>query len=154
MVPDFPENFERFKRVPQRGHARLRADAVGDLMGEVEVALERMRELEVDAWNLSRDWGKLSGSALSSLIKEKPGSWSTRSWISQNYPDYVFEQRFEEEDTLWAADRYQTNDEHVARKQRLLEDIFPHDDSTFISLTTHSYAISAILEAVGARTIA
>ncbi|KAK3374782.1 histidine phosphatase superfamily [Podospora didyma] len=74
---------------------------------------------------------------------------SPRSWISQNYPECVLEQGFEEEDALWAADRSETNEEHVARKQRLLEDIFASDDSVFVSLTTHSYAILAILEAVG-----
>ena len=36
------------------------------------------------------------------------------------------------------------------RKQRLLEQIFSDDDSAFVSFTTHSYAISAILEVVGA----
>jgi hypothetical protein len=47
---------------------------------------------------------------------------------------------------LWRADRYEANDEHVARKRRLLQDIFANDKSTFLSFTTHSYAISAILE--------
>lgn len=75
---------------------------------------------------------------------------STRLWITEHYPEYVLDQDFEMEDTLWRADRYETNDEHVARKRRLLEDIFANDKSTFLSLTTHSYAISAILEVVEA----
>lgn len=37
----------------------------------------------------------------------------------------------------------------VARKQHLLEDIFANDNSPLISLTTQSYAISAILEVIG-----
>lgn len=73
---------------------------------------------------------------------------STRLWITENYPEYVLDQDFEMKDTLWRVDRYETNDEHVARKQRLLEDIFANDKSTFLSFTTHSYAISAILEVV------
>lgn len=75
---------------------------------------------------------------------------SSRSWISKNYPECILEQGFEEEDLLWRTDRVETNDAHVARKQRLLEDIFANDGSLFVSLTTHSFAISAILETVGA----
>lgn len=44
---------------------------------------------------------------------------------------------------------FEVDNEHVARKERLLEDIFANDDSYFVSLTTHSYAM-AIQEAVGA----
>ncbi|KAK4102360.1 hypothetical protein N658DRAFT_495710 [Parathielavia hyrcaniae] len=75
---------------------------------------------------------------------------SSRSWIAETYPEYVLERELEMVDTLWKKDRYETNDEHVARKRRLLEDVFANDKSTFVSLTTHSYAISAILEVVGA----
>ncbi|KAK1763394.1 hypothetical protein QBC33DRAFT_598619 [Phialemonium atrogriseum] len=75
---------------------------------------------------------------------------STRLWIAENYPGYVIGEDFEEADPLWMADQFETNDEHVARKQRLLEGIFVNDDSPIVSLTTHSYAISAILEAVEA----
>ncbi|KAK4123935.1 hypothetical protein N657DRAFT_656248 [Parathielavia appendiculata] len=44
-----------------------------------------------------------------------------------------------------AHDLYETNHEHVARKRRLLADIFANDKATFVSLTTHSCAISAVL---------
>ncbi|KAM0264304.1 hypothetical protein ACHAQJ_000794 [Trichoderma viride] len=76
-------------------------------------------------------------------------SRSTKSWIQQNYPGYILEQTFSEQDTLWHADRYESNDEHVSRTQRVLEDIFSNDDSAFISLSTHSYTISTILEVIG-----
>ncbi|KAH8205545.1 hypothetical protein TruAng_000251 [Truncatella angustata] len=75
---------------------------------------------------------------------------STRSWIHGNYPDYIIEEDFGEHDVLWHADKAESMEEHVVRKQKLLEDIFTHDASPFISLTTHSYAISALLSAVGA----
>ncbi|KAK0753692.1 histidine phosphatase superfamily [Schizothecium vesticola] len=75
---------------------------------------------------------------------------SSRSWIAENYPNFVLEEGFAEADDLWRADRCETNAQHVARKQQLLEDIFTNDASYFISLTTHSYAISSILEATGA----
>jgi broad specificity phosphatase PhoE len=75
---------------------------------------------------------------------------SSRSWITSHYPKYILEPGFEEEDTLWKADAFETADEHRDKKQQLLEDIFSKDTAQFISLTTHSYAISAILEVVGA----
>jgi broad specificity phosphatase PhoE len=75
---------------------------------------------------------------------------SSKSWIHENYPDYIMEDGFTEEDILWKTDKTETLEEHVIRKQRLLEDIFAHDESPFISLTTHSYAISALLKVVGA----
>jgi broad specificity phosphatase PhoE len=76
---------------------------------------------------------------------------SSKSWITQHYPDYVLEPSFAEDDRLWTGGRWETNDEHVARKQRVLEDIFVSDKNSFVALTTHSYAISAILEVVGLK---
>jgi hypothetical protein len=49
---------------------------------------------------------------------------------------------------LWSSSREETAEEHVTRKQRLLEDIFENDRHAFVELITHSYAISAILEAI------
>jgi broad specificity phosphatase PhoE len=77
---------------------------------------------------------------------------SPRSWIAQSYPEYIIEDGFPETDTLWRSDAYETSEEHVTRKKLLLDDIFSNDRSSFISLTTHSYAISAILTIIGAPT--
>ncbi|KAH6842055.1 phosphoglycerate mutase [Alternaria alternata] len=74
---------------------------------------------------------------------------STRSWIEENYPDYLIEPNFSEKDSLWTGGHWETRDEHTARKQAVLEDIFSTDENAFIGLTVHSYAISAILRAVG-----
>lgn len=74
---------------------------------------------------------------------------SSLSWIKKHYPDYVIEPEFSEEDKLWSSSKWETVEEHVARKQQLLEDIFETEESSFVALTTHSYAISAILRAVG-----
>ncbi|KAK1727741.1 phosphoglycerate mutase [Colletotrichum acutatum] len=70
---------------------------------------------------------------------------SSRSWIESAYPRYHIEPGFTEEDRLWKADRFETTEEHVARKQLVLEEIFSTDAAQFVSLTVHSYAISAIL---------
>lgn len=75
---------------------------------------------------------------------------SSRAWIAEHYPNYVIEPGFTEKDELWRSDRWETDAEHTARKQRVLEDIFSTDDQAFLALTVHSYALSAIFEAVGA----
>ncbi|KOC07811.1 hypothetical protein AFLA70_311g001220 [Aspergillus flavus AF70] len=74
---------------------------------------------------------------------------STRAWIEGHYPSYLIEPGFSEEDLLWKPDRWESVEEHVARKQKVLEEIFAQDSSSFISMTVHSYAISAILRACG-----
>jgi hypothetical protein len=61
----------------------------------------------------------------------------------------VIESGFSEEDKLWTGESWETMAEHTARKQRVLEEIFSTDDNAFVGLTVHSYAISAILRAVG-----
>ncbi|OGM51024.1 hypothetical protein ABOM_000256 [Aspergillus bombycis] len=74
---------------------------------------------------------------------------STRTWIAGHHPSYLIEPGFSEEDLLWSPDRWESVEEHVARKQKVLEELFAEDSSSFISLTVHSYAISAILRACG-----
>ncbi|KAK9441675.1 hypothetical protein VB005_06317 [Metarhizium brunneum] len=74
---------------------------------------------------------------------------SSRSWIETNYTDYFVEPGFSEEDKLWTGGHWETMDEHAARKQQVLEEIFTTDEHLFVALTTHSYAISAILRTVG-----
>ncbi|PHH89511.1 hypothetical protein CDD83_5883 [Cordyceps sp. RAO-2017] len=76
---------------------------------------------------------------------------SPRSWISANYPDYALEPSFTETDELWKADVWESDAEHQARMQTLLEEIYSSDVASFVSLSTHSYTISAILEVVGAE---
>ncbi|GKU00926.1 phosphoglycerate mutase [Fusarium langsethiae] len=75
-----------------------------------------------------------------------------RTWIAENYPSYQIEDGFEEEDQFTNRVEPETDEEHVVRKQRALEDIFNETpkDCEFISLTVHSYAIRAIQGAVGA----
>lgn len=74
---------------------------------------------------------------------------SLSTWIEKNYPNFQIEPCFSEEDKLWTGGSWETEDQHTARKQRVLEDIFSTDGNTFVALVTHSYAISAILKAVG-----
>ncbi|KAK6200866.1 hypothetical protein LQW54_009450 [Pestalotiopsis sp. IQ-011] len=71
---------------------------------------------------------------------------SSKSWIAENYPDYVIENGFEEDDRLWEKNRNPAEDDSqvTVRIKRLLGEIFHNDSSQVIALTTHSYSISAI----------
>ena len=73
----------------------------------------------------------------------------SRSWIETNYPNYNIESGFSSEDTLWSTGPWETDDDHAARMEKVLEEIFSTDDNPFVGFTTHSYTISAILQAVG-----
>lgn len=73
--------------------------------------------------------------------KRRTGSWITENWAAKGY---VLEDGFPEEDHLCKLEREETDEEHVARKQAALEDIFDRDAAEFVSLTVHSYAIRAI----------
>ncbi|KAK8869166.1 histidine phosphatase superfamily [Apiospora arundinis] len=83
----------------------------------------------------------------------------SRASIEERYPECSFEPDFINEDTLWTArtndgpENAETEDEHIARNKGLLEDIFETDIAQFVSLTTHSYAISALLSVVGSPPI-
>ncbi|KAG5655622.1 hypothetical protein KAF25_009121 [Fusarium avenaceum] len=74
----------------------------------------------------------------------------TSKWIMAAYPEYELETGFADKDVFWHANRSESNAEHVARTQRLLEDIWKEDSGTFIALITHSFALSSILEVIHA----
>ncbi|KAG5978888.1 hypothetical protein E4U55_005815 [Claviceps digitariae] len=69
-----------------------------------------------------------------------------RSWIEKNYPGYTVEDNVTEKDGFSGQTREETDEEHYARKQQALEEIFSTDSNVFISLTVHSVAISAIFQ--------
>lgn len=76
---------------------------------------------------------------------------STASEIAEEYPEYQFEAGFSEEDKLWDPKVRESNEHRNDRLRGLLDDIFTHDESTYISLTAHSGAITSILEVLGHR---
>jgi hypothetical protein len=75
----------------------------------------------------------------------------TRSWIQQQWPTYRIHDDVTEEDILGQLGREETYPEHVARKQKELEELFEMDQGFFLSLTTHSQAISSLFMACGAE---
>lgn len=76
---------------------------------------------------------------------------SSRSVIRKAFPEWAIEKEFSEEDKLWQATHRETKSECAERTQTLLEDIFSHDDSNFISFTSHSGMIAALLQHLGHR---
>lgn len=63
----------------------------------------------------------------------------------------MFEPGFEEQDLLWEPHVREDDLSTDKRMKKLLDDIFSHDSNTFISLTSHSGAISSILRVLGHR---
>jgi broad specificity phosphatase PhoE len=75
----------------------------------------------------------------------------SKSKIQSMWPEYAFEANFEEDDQLWEPELRESPTHEVFRLQLLLDDIFANDKNTFISLTSHSGAISSILRGIGHR---
>jgi broad specificity phosphatase PhoE len=64
-------------------------------------------------------------------------------------PDlFTFERGFSEPDLPWKPEPRETDEETQARLRLLLDDIFEHDNGKFISLTSHSGAVRAILAVI------
>ncbi|KAI0153317.1 phosphoglycerate mutase-like protein [Xylariaceae sp. FL1272] len=64
---------------------------------------------------------------------------------------FRFEAGFTEHDLLWKGYEAETDEAAVLRARRVMDDIFSHDESTFISMTTHSGQIRSALEVLGHR---
>ncbi|KAL9622456.1 MAG: hypothetical protein Q9160_003132 [Pyrenula sp. 1 TL-2023] len=117
--------------------------------------------------------------ALSQLLREALGihTCDRRSplhTIRALFPSYAIEPGFSDPDPLWVPDLRESNSARVVRMKKLLDDVFalttptlrPGErreangegevegtggESTFISLSSHSGAISCILTAIGHR---
>ncbi|KAI9881498.1 MAG: hypothetical protein M1830_000061 [Pleopsidium flavum] len=76
---------------------------------------------------------------------------SSKTYIQENFPTYTFETGFTEMDLLWKPDVRETDSALDARLKKLLDDVFSHDHSTYISFTSHSGAIAALLRVLGHR---
>jgi hypothetical protein len=76
---------------------------------------------------------------------------STRSWIAANYPSYVFEPNFTEEDELWTGVTTEVSAAQDFRSKALLDDIFTSDANTYLSFTSHSGEITSLLRVTDHR---
>lgn len=71
---------------------------------------------------------------------------NSSTYIHQNFPTYRIEPGFTESDELWEALHGETSIDQQIRSKKVLDEIFLSDDSTYISITSHSGEIGAILE--------
>jgi broad specificity phosphatase PhoE len=76
---------------------------------------------------------------------------SPKSAIEREYPLYKIEDGFVETDLLWEPDLRESDSARTARLRKFLDDVFTNDPATFISFSTHSGAITSILEAIEHR---
>ncbi|UKZ74920.1 hypothetical protein TrVFT333_002590 [Trichoderma virens FT-333] len=78
---------------------------------------------------------------------------STKSQIHAYVPNFQFEAGFTEQDLLWEGKQGmgETSAHQVARSKEAIDDVFSHDDNTWISITSHSGEIGAILTVLNHR---
>ncbi|KIJ69810.1 hypothetical protein HYDPIDRAFT_77920, partial [Hydnomerulius pinastri MD-312] len=69
----------------------------------------------------------------------------TRSQIHEDFPDYLFEEGFTEEDELWSPESRETHADLDRRARKVLDMIFDKDEEQFISITSHGGFIGAFL---------
>jgi len=74
---------------------------------------------------------------------------SNKTYIASMLPTFRFEDGFTEKDELWKGFEGETAEAEFARTKAVMDEIFSHDDSTWISITTHSGQISVNLEVLG-----
>ncbi|KAF3479995.1 phosphoglycerate mutase family protein [Arthroderma uncinatum] len=79
---------------------------------------------------------------------------SSKEYIQSTYPTYKFEQGFSPTDPLWDPEIRESDSARDIRLKKLLDDVFIHDSSTFMSFTAHGGAIRSILNAIGHRDFA
>ncbi|KAH8423448.1 histidine phosphatase family protein [Aspergillus melleus] len=96
---------------------------------------------------------------LKELLRETIGlhtcdSRSSKSAILAEYPLVRFEEGFAEEDPLYDPDLRESDTARDVRFRDLFQDIFAHDENTYLSLTAHSGAITSMLQVVGHRKFA
>ncbi|KAK6538390.1 hypothetical protein TWF694_011269 [Orbilia ellipsospora] len=74
---------------------------------------------------------------------------SSKSWIAANYPDFIIEPSFSETDQLWNGITAETSSAQAYRSKLVLSDVFDNDQSTIISITTHSGEAASLLGVLG-----
>jgi broad specificity phosphatase PhoE len=70
---------------------------------------------------------------------------SNKTYIHQNFPSYKFEKGFAEHDPYWKELMAEPSADQDIRSKAVLDDIFSNDDSTYISITSHSGEIGSLL---------
>jgi broad specificity phosphatase PhoE len=69
----------------------------------------------------------------------------TRTYIHDAFPSYNIEAGFSEDDLLWKPLQGEVQVDENIRSKTALDEVFNSDDSTYISITSHSGEIASIL---------
>ena len=75
----------------------------------------------------------------------------SKSYIHDLFPSCPFEPGFSENDELWNGVTGETSDAQDARSKKWLDQVFSEDDSTWISVTSHSGEIRSTLRVLRHR---
>ncbi|KAI4254037.1 MAG: hypothetical protein LQ352_003342 [Teloschistes flavicans] len=73
----------------------------------------------------------------------------SKSYIESAFPTYKIEAGFAETDQLWEAYHGETQVDQDIRSKAVLDDVFSHDDETYLSVTSHSGEIASLLRVLG-----
>lgn len=76
---------------------------------------------------------------------------SNKTAIHHLAPNFAFEPGFTEDDELWRGTEEETAAHQLARSKAVLDDVFANDDATWISITSHSGEIGALLATLNHR---
>ena len=71
---------------------------------------------------------------------------SNKTYIHDSFPSYNIEKGFSEQDLLWKPLEGETSIDQQIRSKTVLDQVFKSDRSTWISVTSHSGEIGAILK--------
>jgi len=73
----------------------------------------------------------------------------SKSYIENLFPSWKIEKGFAEEDGLWNGVSAETTTAQADRSKKWLDEVFATDDSTYISITSHSGEIASTLAVLG-----
>ncbi|KAH9213634.1 histidine phosphatase superfamily [Leptodontidium sp. 2 PMI_412] len=76
---------------------------------------------------------------------------STKSYIQSTFPSYAIEEGFTETDELWKPLLAEVSQDQDIRSKKVLDDVFDSDDSTYVSVTSHSGEIASLLRVLKHR---
>ncbi|KAL9131841.1 MAG: hypothetical protein Q9217_000287 [Psora testacea] len=72
----------------------------------------------------------------------------SKTYIQDSFPNYKIEKGFTENDELWEALHAETSVDQDIRSRKVMDDVFSHDGSTYISITSHSGEIASLLRGI------
>jgi broad specificity phosphatase PhoE len=70
---------------------------------------------------------------------------SSKTYIQNSFPSYKIEEGFTETDELWEEGIGEVPIDQDVRSKKVLDEVFGSDDSTWVSITSHSGEIASIL---------